>query len=225
MNQIAALVWKDLQIHRTSIAVYLLGCPILLRVLLQTQHTMGLTRGQSLVSMVVPTAISFSSMFAIFIAQWLIERERGKSTFAWIRTLPLSDTHIVLAKFAAVLVFCLAGGAGWRISVLGIDLATAPWQLLSAWLLWWTLAGLALFCQVMFSGRLAGLVPGVLAFALAGVAVHITRSPAAVARAIQIWNDPRAHFGLWLMCAAMQATVIGATYRLFSSRDSHSLVE
>ena len=87
MSQIRALVWKDVGIHGRTVAIYLVGGPIVIRVLMQAQHTMGLTQGQSLASMVVPTAIAFSSMMAIFMAQWLIEPERGKATFAWIRSL------------------------------------------------------------------------------------------------------------------------------------------
>jgi len=225
MNQVCTLVWKDLRIHARSIALHLLGWTFVMRVLVQAQHALGLTKGQSLGSMVVGASIPLVSLFAIAGAQWLIERERGKETFAWVRTLPLSDLHIVLAKFGALLVVCVIVGVGWRIATLGVDIGLAPRQLASSWLICWAFAGIALFCQLMFSGRLAGVTPALLYFIVAGVAFLAGRSPDTSARVAEAWNDPWAHVWLWCACVAIQAVTVVATYGLFRSRDSHSLVE
>ena len=225
MNRVCVLVGKDLRIHARSIALHLLGWTFLMRVLVQAQHAMGLTIGQSLPSMVVGASIPLCPLFAIVSAQWLIERERGKETFAWVRTLPVSDLHIVLAKFGAILVVCAVVGVGWRIATLGIDISLTPRQLVSSWLIWWTFAGIALFCQLLFSGRLAGVTPALVYFTVAAMALWVGRSPTATARVAAAWMDPWTHVGLWCVCVAIEAITIVATYRLFRSRDFHSLVE
>jgi ABC-type transport system involved in multi-copper enzyme maturation permease subunit len=225
MNQVWALVRKDLQIHARSIAVQLLGWTFLMRVLVQAQHALGLTKGQSLASMVISGSLGIFPLFAICSAQWLIERERGKETFAWIRALPVSDLHVVLAKFGGILAIGLIGGLGWRIATLGIDLGLTRWQLASSWMIWWAFAGVALFCQLMFSGRLAGVTPAFLYFVVAGFAFFVSRSPEASARVTTTWNDPWAHVWLWGACVGVEGVAVLATYRLFHSRDSQSLVE
>ena len=225
MNQVCALMWKDLRIHARSIALHLLGWTFVMRVLVQAQHAMRLTAGQSLASMVVGASIPLFPLFAIASAQWLIERERGTETFAWVRTLPVSDLHIVLAKFGVVLVVCVIVGVGWRVATLGVDIDLTPRQLTSGWLIWWAFAGVALFCQLMFSGRLAGVTPALLYFAVAGSAFFVGRSPDVAARVAAAWTDPWAHVWIWCACVAIEAITVVATYRLFRSRDSHSLVE
>jgi len=225
MNQIRALVWKDLQISARSNLLHPLLWIVVMRILVQMQHTLGLTKGQSLGSLVTSASIGLFLLLAIYSAQWLIERERGKETFAWIRTLPVSDGHIVLAKFAAMLTTCLIVGLGWWIATIGIDIGLAPWQLASAWLVWWAFAGIALFCQVLLSGRLAGGTPAVVFFVATGVAFYVSRSPEAVVQVMQIWNDPGAHVWLWLTCVAVEGGAIAATYMRFHAKDSHSLVE
>jgi hypothetical protein len=225
VNQVCALVWKDLRIHARSIVLHLLGWTFVMRVLVQAQHMLGLAKGQSLASMVVNTSIPLFPLFAIASAQWLIERERDKETFAWVRTLPVSDLHIVLAKFGALLVVCVIVGVGWRIATLGVDIGLAPRQYASSWLICWAFAGIALFCQLMFSGRLAGVTPALLYFIVAGLVFFAGRSANASARVAAGWNDPKAHVWLWCACVAIQAVTLVATYRLFRSRDSHSLVD
>lgn len=225
MNQIRALLWKDLRLQARFAATYLVGWPIVMGVLLQAQHAMGFSKVQSVASAMVSTAISFSPVFAIFLAQALIERERGKGTFAWIRTLPASDLHIVLAKFVAVFAFGLVHGAGWWMAMLGSGIELASWQVLSAWLIWWAYAGVALCFQVLLSGRLAGGMPALLAFGAIGVAFRVNRSPEAVLTVTQAWNDPSAHVGLWASCVAIEACAIAATYARFHARDSERLVE
>ena len=225
MNQVCALVWKDLRVHARSIVLHLLGWTFAMRALVQVQHGLGVAKSQSLASMVVHTSIPLFPLFAIASAQWLIERERGKETFAWVRTLPVSDLHIVLAKFGAMWAVCVIVGVGWRIATLGVDIGLAPWQLASSWLIWWTFAGIALFCQLMFSGRMAGVTPAFLYFIVAGIVLFVGRSPDARVRAMAIWNNPWAHFWLWGACVAVEGVAVLGTYRLFRSRDSHSLVE
>jgi len=225
MNQVCVLVWKDLRIHARSIALHLLGWTFVMRVLVQAQYAMGLTAGQSMASMVVGASIPLLPLFAIASAQWLIERERGTETLAWVRTLPVSDLHIVIAKFGAILVVCVIVGAGWRIAMLGVDVGLTPRQLASSRLIWWAFAGIALFSQLMFSGRLAGVAPALLYFVMAGLAFWAGRSPEARAQVVAAWTDPSAHVWLWCVCIAVEAVTIVATYRLFRSRDSHKLVE
>lgn len=225
MNQIRALLWKDLRLHTRFAAIYLIGWPIVMGVLLRAQHAMGFSKVQSVASAMVSTAISFSPVFAIFLAQALIERERGKGTFAWIRTLPASDVHIVLAKFVAVFAFGLVHGAGWWMAMFGAGVELASWQVLSAWLIWWAFAGVALCFQVLLSGRLAGGMPALLAFVAIGVAFRVSRSPEAVLAVTRAWNDPYAHVGLWVSCLVIEACAIAATYARFHGRDSESLVE
>jgi ABC-type transport system involved in multi-copper enzyme maturation permease subunit len=225
VNEIRALVWKDLQIHARSIALHLLGWIVAMRMLVQAQHSLGFTQGQSLASMIANTSLALFPIFAIYSAQWLVERERGKETFAWIRTLPVSDGHIVLAKFAASLAICLIVGLGWWLASIGIDFGLRPWQLASVWLVWCVFAGVSVCFQVLFSGRLAGGTPAALAFVAGGIALYTSRSPDAVVRVTRMWSDPSAHVWLWLACVAVEAGAMAATYARFHAQDSHHLVE
>src|SRR6185436_8023052 len=99
------------------------------------------------------------------------------------------------------------------------------WQAVSAWMVWWAFAGVALCFQVLLSGRFAGGTPALLALGAIGVAFNVSRSPGAVLRVTAAWNDPYAHFGLWVGCLAVEACAVAATYARFRTRDSENLVE
>jgi hypothetical protein len=225
MKQIQALVVKDLRVHARRIALHIVAWLAVMRILLQVQHAWGFTQGQSLATLTINASLALLPIFAIYSAQWLIEAERAKETFAWIRTLPVSDGHIVLGKFAAMLVICLIVAVALWVATLGIDVGLTAGQLLSVWLLWWAFAGTAVFFQVLFSGRLAGGAPAALAFVAAGIGFSISRSPVAVAHVARMWNEPGAHVGIWVACVAVEACAVAATYAWFHARDSHRLVE
>ena len=64
---------------------------------------------------------------ALLWTEWLVSREKTKGTIAWLRTLPIADAQLVIAKFAAYL---LIVGFLWIASTLLL----VPW--------YWTRAGL-----------------------------------------------------------------------------------
>ena len=70
---------------------------------------------------------NFNFIGAILWTEWLVSREKTKGTIAWLRTLPISDSQIVSAKFASYL---LIAGSIWMTSTFLL----VPW--------FWTRAGL-----------------------------------------------------------------------------------
>lgn len=120
MRQIRALVWKDIRIHWRTIPPMMLALPVGVQLVLQMQRA-GATEGSPsaaraamlIVMMVVPVAVA--------VAAWLIERERSRETFAWLRTLPVSDAQIVASKFISCLVFYVMGERLGRSSSGGPD--------------------------------------------------------------------------------------------------------
>jgi hypothetical protein len=94
--------------------------------------------------------------------EWLISREKTKGTLAWLRTLPVSDTEIVAAKWL-VSAGCIL--ISWTSTTL---IFFAPW-VASHWVTWGTIAlGLVLFgsvglaCRWRFGQKVGQALPFVL---------------------------------------------------------------
>lgn len=93
-RRVVALVAKDARIHGREIALTQAG--ILLLVALMTYAKPG-----EIVSL-ASAVFSFNLLLAGFWGEWLITREKTKGTFAWIRSCPVDDADLVVAKFLAV---------------------------------------------------------------------------------------------------------------------------
>src|SRR5688500_4818645 len=105
MNQIRALVWKDLQVHWRAAALLLVGWPVGVRLLVLIVQAAPDSAGSGLPIVVTMVSLFLFMAAAAGLATMLVERERSKETFAWVRTLPVSDAHIVTGKWVTGLVF------------------------------------------------------------------------------------------------------------------------
>ena len=159
------------------------------------------------------------------VAVSLIERERSRETFAWLRTLPVSDWHVVLSKFVAAFVFCLALGVAWLLALWDLGpILTLP-QFVSAWCVTFLMASFAILCQIVFSGRVAVMWPMLVVFLVLIVAQPITSSTPSFERMLALWRDPATHVWVWPVCVGVEALMVAAAYASFHSRDTHSLVK
>ena len=120
---LSALVRKDLRLHRRGI---LLTYLIVIGFVFWTFSfaSRNVSRGEY-----ASAAALFNINFiaALLWTEWLVSREKAKGTIAWLRTLPISDAQLVIAKFAA---YILIVGLLWMSSTLLL----VPW--------YWTRAGL-----------------------------------------------------------------------------------
>lgn len=106
-RRVTALVLKDARIHGRDIALTQLG--ILLLVALMAYAKPGE------IASLATAVFSFNLLLAGFWGEWLITREKTKGTFAWIRSCPVDDAELVVAKFLAVAI-CLI--SLWSVSSL-----------------------------------------------------------------------------------------------------------
>ena len=167
-------------------------------------------------TLVVPVAVA--------IAAWVIERERSRETFAWLRTLPVSDAQIVASKFISCLVFYLMGGAGWALFFRGVGLDLTVYQFVSVWFGSLLVAGFALLCQLLFTGRLANASPSFVMLVVAWFAVRpIEQSGAATAHVIRWWSDPVSHAWFWIACVVLLATFTWLSYLRFHCQEANEL--
>jgi ABC-type Na+ efflux pump permease subunit len=157
-------------------------------------------------------------------ATWLVEHERTKETFAWLRVLPVSDSHIVLSKFIAVLVFYVVGGAAWLLVLGGVGPVLSVPQFVTAWLVAFVFASVALLFQFVSSSRVGASAPALLVFLALLAGQPITQSPHAVATLVRWWHDPVAQIWMWLACLAIEAVVVWTTCRGFRSQDAQRVV-
>jgi hypothetical protein len=225
MTPICALIQKDLRIHWRAALVLVLGWPAFLRFLVLIQPDSTWTEGRTPTGVAGFLTLTTVSPLGITIANWLVERERSKETFAWLRTLPVSDGHIVASKFVFCLLVYLVGAAIWWVALWDIRPSLTAMQWISTWLVTFVLGSMALLCQIALTGRLAAMMPAGLA--LLGVLAFypVQRSPDLLVRAATWWNDSRAHILLWLVVAGLEALVIGLAYLRFRSLDTRRLVE
>jgi len=220
MHQIRALVWKDLQVHWRAAALLLAGWPIGVRLLVRIVQASPDAGGPG-----VPIVVTMVSLFlfvavAAGLATVLVERERSKDTFAWLRTLPVCDAHIVTGKCVTGLVFHAAGYAAWWMVVGPLAPALTVPQAVSVWCVTAVIGSVPLVGQIASSGRLAPAAPvAVLALCLLAWPA-LSRSPAAAAGAIDAWRGSWAHPLLWMGCVAAYALLAGVAYWRFHANDT-----
>jgi len=225
MHQIRALVWKDLQMHWRAAGLLLLGWPIGVRLLVLIPHTSpGANPAALLVEVTMVSLLLFVAV-AVGLATTLVERERTKETFAWLRTLPVSDAHIVAGKCATGLVFHVVGFAAWWVVLGRIAPALTVPQVMSVWCVTAVIASVPLVSQIASSGRLVAVAPvTVLALGLLAGPM-LGRWPSAAAQATRAWNGSLEHLLIWMGCLAMYLLLAAVAYWRFHADDTHVLVD
>ncbi len=126
------LMGKDLRLHGLPLMLVAAGvlasCALAMRFAPHTGAVTGFV-------------FNVNMLMALLLTEWLIARERAARSFAWLRTLPLDDRALVVAKFLLAAVFCVML---WTVSS-GLFAPTL-------WSPWGT--GLVLQCSLLVFGAL-----------------------------------------------------------------------
>jgi ABC-type Na+ efflux pump permease subunit len=225
MTEIRALVLKDLQVHGRPAGALLLGWPVGIRILIYIQQLAPEHDPRALPLVVTLLSLPLFVAVTTGLATMLVDRERAKGTFAWVRTLPVSDAHIVAAKCATGLLFHMVGWVAWWVVLGSVAPSLTLVQATSVWCLTLVAGSLALTTQLAVSGRLAAASPLVL-FALGLLAgAPFRRSPTAILRASEWWNGTWEHVFLWTACSIIYALLVALAYARFHGHDAQKLVE
>lgn len=97
-------------------------------------------------------------------AEWIVSREKVKGTFAWLRTLPVTDLELVGAKFCTHALCCVSF---WTVTSLGFLRAryfphdVGTWAVLTLVLV--TFGGLSVATRWRFPQKLGHVLPPVVA--------------------------------------------------------------
>jgi len=226
MRQVCTLVWKDIHIHWRTISSLMLVLPIGVQVMLRMQQAGSRTGGSQSAGRAAMLIVTLLVPVAVAVASWLIERERSRETFAWLRTLPVSDAHIVASKFISCLVFYLIGGAAWAAFFRGSGLDLTAYQFVSVWFGSLVVAGFALLSQLLLTGRMANASPALLMLLVAWFAVRpVEQSGPAIQQVRRLWGDPRFHAWLWIGCVVLQGVFAWLSYLRFHSQETDELIE
>lgn len=225
MTQIRALVWKDLQVHWRAAGLLLAGWPIGVRLLVSVVPPSQDAGGPPLPMVVAMVSLFLFLAITAGLATTLVERERTKETFAWLRTLPVSDTHIVLAKCATGFVLHACGWVAWWAVLWDVAPAVTLPQAASLWWLTLVVGLVPLACQLAIPGRLALASPVVLLGLALLAAVPLQRSPAVWLSVIDLWRGSWGHLLLSACCVAAYALIAAAACLCFHAADTRVLVE
>ena len=210
------LIAKDLRLHGVPLALAVGGaltfCALVTRLA---------PRGGS-----VETFVFNVNMLApLLLAEWLIARERAARSFAWLRTLPVSDRTLVAGKFILAAVVCVLL---WTTSS-GIFAR-------GVWSPWGT--GLVLQCGLLVLGALCLAARWLVNWHYAPVlAVGVFGAPVLLfmtlagedtarrAALTALWNAP---YGRWLAAAGLlgvHLSIIWITVRRVERADTYQLVD
>ncbi len=224
MTQIRTLVWKDLQVHWRVAGPLILGWPVGIRMLAFIRQAAPDADPRSLPLVVTVLSVPLFVAVSSGLATMLVEQERTKETFAWLRTLPVSDLQIVIAKCATGLVFHVCGSFAWWAVLGGMTPSLTLPQAASVWCLTLVVGGISLLSQLATSGRLAVAAPiALLALGLLAGA-PLSRSPSAALRIIEWWQGTWGHVVLWAACAVVYALLVGLAYARFHAADTEAHV-
>jgi hypothetical protein len=213
-----ALVTKDLQIHGRAIAaaqVFVVGLPALAFQLRPADPSVQMS-----------LVLNVNLIVAALWGEWLISREKTKGTLAWLRTLPVSDTEIVAAKWL-VSAACIL--TSWTTTTL---IFFAPW-VVTHWADWGTLAlGLILFgslglaCRWRFGQKVGQALP----FVFVGtVLIAILALDDRVAPALEwlrtVWATPLGRVGVGASLLLAYGAVFWLVLAWVTRSDTTALVE
>lgn len=163
-------------------------------------------------------------MTALAWSEWLVSREKTKGTIGWLRSLPVSDSEIVTAKFVAHALCCAVFWAGT--SWLALDVFRPdPESWVVGQLALLTLGGLSIASRWRFSQRLGSLAPLLVLLPI----VLLFRSPTvqrvAMPLLTALWASGSGKLVAMAALAAAYATTWGATILWVARVDTSDLIE
>jgi hypothetical protein len=219
MEQIRALVWKDLQVHWRGAGSLLLGWPVGVRLLvLIPQTSQDVDRG-ALQVIVTTTSLLLFVAASAGMATMLVERERSRETLAWLRTLPVSDAHIVAGKCVTGLIFHGVGFAAWWLALGQLAPPLTVPQAITVWSVTAVIGSIALVSQMAPTAPAGLLAVAVLAGAMFG------RWPALMSRAVEVWHGSWRQVPLWAACLTTCAVLFACAWWRLRAHDAQTLVD
>jgi ABC-2 family transporter protein len=100
-KQVRALIGNDLRLHWRGVAALQLGLLGFMALL----FWVALAKPTPVVASAV---VNCNILAIIQFGNWIVSREKTKGTFAWLRTLPISDREIVTAKMLTCALWCIS---------------------------------------------------------------------------------------------------------------------
>ena len=183
-RQLIALVRNDLRVHGLGIA----GIVGLNLAVTSVLYFVPPTRGDHATA-VAGATLHLNLLLALILGEFLAAREKTKGTFAWLRTLPISDATVISSKFVSAWGWCVLS---WVITTVPFDRGTYFPDGWSAWLVMLlvcaTMASASLWARLCFPQKRGMIVViGVLAVLL-GLSFGIKRQyPDLALRALSSW--------------------------------------
>lgn len=98
-------------------------------------------------------------LFILFYTDFLVEREKAKGTLAWLRTMPLSEMHLVTAKSMGLALMIVAGNALTTLAAVPRFLLAHTGEFLEALLGMLCLGATMLLTRWTLGGRTGQVVP------------------------------------------------------------------
>lgn len=190
-----ALAKKDLRLHGRAVMLSQIGLVLLIWMFTRTEPD---AHGRNL-----PLVINVNLIACALWAEWLIAREKARETFAWLRTLPVSDRDLVVTKFALAAAmswstWALTSGLLWR--SLFVPDRTGLWFVLATGLS--TFGGLILASRWRLAPKTGQMAPfGLLFLLLTPLILMPDPAARAVEDAILAWVETP---GAWVaVCAGL----------------------
>jgi hypothetical protein len=178
-RHLAAVVANDARLHGRAVALTQAGAVAL--VWLATRWP----RSEDAVAGLV---LNLNIVIALLWGDWLVSREKLKATFGWLRTTPLADGDLVLAKFVSTIVCCSTMWVATTLPFLRGYYAARPAEWCVLWLAIVALAGLSMAIRWRFTQQLGLVAPLLIVLLPLLVLIAIKRDHPETVRAV---------YGLW----------------------------
>jgi len=218
-HSLRALVANDLALHGRGIAVTMVAGLALFLLTTRLKPSPAVTE--------VSLIFNVNLLTTLLWGEWLISREKTKGTFAWLRTLPVPDHVVVLAKFVTAAV---VASLFWTISSLTfvsdffLPSRIGLWVVLQSLIVTFGAAGVA--ARWRFGQKVGQTLPmlvvlvPLLLLVLAGEAAAPLRATAAA-----WWAHPAGQASVAAALAAVYGVVVRLTVWWVRASETHRLTE
>jgi ABC-type Na+ efflux pump permease subunit len=220
MRRLTALVTKDLLLHWRGLLLCCVGYTVGARILLYMLPPIQPTAGDAQPAILFPLVL----YFGLICVGWLVDRERSHNTFALLRALPVSDAHIVGAKFVACLAMHLCELAALLVVFPTILAGLTVLQIGTVFLAVLTFGNLLLAFRVMFADKLRASAPAVVVVVAMLAMARQGDAGQAVVRLTQWWPEPWFHGASLAVGVVANGLLVAITYLRFHAQDTDQLI-
>jgi hypothetical protein len=218
--KLLSLVRKDLQIHHAGI----LGGWL---TVLLVHSLLGLVKSYSGVEQELLLLVLMNVYLNFLYSDWLIYREKTKRTFAFLRSLPISDSLLVTSKFIVYLGLLIIGFLLTSAILVPESFSRTQMSILLMYLA--VLLGFGsthLVCKWLMGPRTGQFVPFLWAFILLVLLSYLSSAfPMAWNLLEKVWLTAGCLSLLSVFCVVWIALAWWVTVRVVSSRDTKALLD